>query len=149
MVSKFIVSQARPHQIQLKLQLFFISSRFTNYACANRQMRLLSCMTQSEWHLHALCIWSDPILFCGFHYDDLDISTDICRGSYFAALGNCVRIVAAATLWQVFTGVRDGTIVGSSSFTFPPELLEQPVACCVALSLAGPFQDCPLMFRPW
>ena len=47
-VSKFIVSQAWPHQIQQKTQLFKkISSKFkvTNFACANRQMLLLSCMT--------------------------------------------------------------------------------------------------------
>ena len=41
-VSKFIVSQARPHQ---KTQLFFL--KVTNFACANWQMRLLSCMNSS------------------------------------------------------------------------------------------------------
>ena len=47
-VSKFIVSQARPHQIQQKTQLFFlIGSKVTNFARTNQQMRLLSCMTCS------------------------------------------------------------------------------------------------------
>ena len=39
-VSKFLVSQARPHQIEQKLKV-------TNFVCANRQIRLLSCMTCS------------------------------------------------------------------------------------------------------
>ena len=40
-VSKFIVSQARPQQIQQK------QFKVTNFACANWQMRFLSCITCS------------------------------------------------------------------------------------------------------
>ena len=47
MVSKFIVSQARPHQIYQKPQLLNYNFKATNFACANRQIRLLSCMTCS------------------------------------------------------------------------------------------------------
>ena len=42
-VSKFIVCQARPQQIPP----FFFQFKVTNFACANWQMRLLSCITCS------------------------------------------------------------------------------------------------------
>ena len=62
-VSKFIVSQARPYQIQQKTQLFFkISSKVTNFACANRQMQLLSCMTCS-------LVPSPSQLYCCLQYE--------------------------------------------------------------------------------
>ena len=42
----------------------------------------------------------------------------------------------------MFVGLRDGTL--DSSFTFPSDLLAQPVSCSVGLSISGPFQTCPL-----
>ena len=44
LVSKFIVSQA---QLDQKTTQLLISSKVTNFACTNQQMRLLSCMTCS------------------------------------------------------------------------------------------------------
>ena len=88
-----------------------------------------------------LCIWSDPLVSTTVTL----ILVQISLGARILRPWGIVCVVAAATQWQVFIGVRDGSIAGSSSFTFPPELLEQPVACCVALSLAGPFEDCHLI----
>ena len=39
-----------------------------------------------------------------------------------------------ASLWDVFTGVRDSRVAGLSSFTFPSELRDQSVSCTINIS---------------
>jgi len=64
------------------------------------------------------------------------VSIQISVGARVLKPWGIVCVVAIATLWDLYVGVRDGSIGGaSSSFTFPPELWDQPVSCNVAMQI--------------
>ena len=66
------------------------------------------------------------------------VSVQISVGPRILKPWGIVSTDITASLWDVFTGVRDGHVAGSSSFTFPSELRDQ--------LLRKPFQDCCLSF---
>ena len=72
------------------------------------------------------------------------MSVQISLGATVLRPWGIVSPSCGSSLWEVFTGLRNGVLESDSSFTFPEEVVNQPVRCCVGASLSGIFQECPM-----
>ena len=72
------------------------------------------------------------------------VSGQITAGPCIIKRWGIVNACPTATVWDIYVGIKDGTIETTSTFQFPPEMVDQPVNCSVGPMMSGTFQDCPL-----
>lgn len=71
------------------------------------------------------------------------VSVQISLGPRVLRPWSIIDASSAANLWDVFVGLRDGSLACGSYFSISTEI-DQPVKCSVGVALGGYFQDCPL-----
>ena len=124
MVNKLIASQARP-PLNWLLPLFFffffsVRSKVTNYTCTN----IMTLDPQVVIAFSASWLSKDYSYSCTLNSNQSThrwatmplVSVQISVRPHI--LKPIVSTDITASLWDVFTGVRDGRVTGSSSFTF-------------------------------
>ena len=72
------------------------------------------------------------------------VSVQITAGPCIIKCWGTVNACPTATVWDMYAGIKDSTIESTSTFVFPPEMVDQPVNCSVGPKMSRTFQDCPL-----